>query len=166
MSVIEEKSGRIGWHQKIGNRIVLTVIIAAVLPLILLGGMIAIKVRLDLVKQTIASQKTLSATLLHGISALFHNYRRQIETVTVLPAVQSMQLSQQQPVIHEFLDQQRVFWRTIYDTSGEVKMVAIRNRKDEVKDGADGKIDPAGEGGMSKAFNQVIKNQTGRALCQ
>ncbi|HMM60888.1 MAG TPA: hypothetical protein PKC25_12250, partial [Candidatus Rifleibacterium sp.] len=105
MSNQEETSGKIPWHRRIGNRVVLTAILAAVIPLVLLGGTVAIKVRHDLVSQTVASQKTLTATLLHGIDSLFLNYRKQIESIARLPAMQSMQPSQQQPVIHEFLEQ-------------------------------------------------------------
>lgn len=57
MASQDEKSGKIAWYRRIGNRIVLTAIVAAVLPLFLLGGTVAVKVRLDLVQQTLTSQK-------------------------------------------------------------------------------------------------------------
>lgn len=159
MSENGEKTIKIGWHRKIGNRIVLTAIVAAVLPLLLLGGTIAIKVRLDLVKQTISSQKTLSATLLHGISTLFHNYRRQIESVAGTPAIQSMQFEQQLPIVQEFLEQHRVFFGcSIYDAEGRATVVAVRNQKDESKERSGSRIDFASNDGLAQTFRHVIKS--------
>jgi len=157
MSNQEESSGKIPWHRRIGNRVVLTAILAAVIPLVLLGGTIAIKVRHDLVRQTIASQKTLTATLLHGIDSLFLNYRKQIESIARLPAMQSMQPSQQQPVIHEFLEQQRIFFGcSVYDCEGVARLVFIRNQKDENHNGSGSRIDFTSRSGFSEGFRQVI----------
>lgn len=162
MAEISEKADNIGWHRKIGNRIILTAIIAAVLPMILLGGTIAVKVRLDLVKQTIAAQKTLSASLLHGIDALFQNYRRQLEAVAGLPAVQSMRCEQQLPVVEEFLDQQRVFFGCrVFDADGNTIVVAVKNRKDEAREPSPQKIDLAAADGFAQTLRHVLKS--GRA---
>lgn len=159
MASNETDSSRIPWHRRIGNRIVLTAILAAVLPLLLLGGTVALKVRLDLVRQTIASQKTLTATLLHGIDSLFQNYRRQLEAIASLPAVQSMQHAQQLPVVHEFLEQQRIFFGcTVYDRNGRAQLVALRNQKDEGSERAGSQLDLTARNSFSEGFVQVISS--------
>jgi HAMP domain-containing protein len=160
MSAIEENSPEIVWHRRIGNRIVLVAIISAVVPLLLLGATIAAKVRSDLLRQTVATQKTITATLLHGIASLFENYRRQIETVSSMPAVQSMQLSQQLPVIHEFLEQQKVFFGCrIYDATGRAVLIAVRNQKDESREKNAEALDLDAAAGLGKTAALVIKDK-------
>lgn len=160
MANSDEKNGSGSWYRKIGNRVMLTAIIAAILPLLLLGGTIALKVRLDLLSQTISSQKTTAATLMHGISSLFNNYRRQIETLASLPAVQSMTLEQQLPVVHDFLEQQKVFFGcTIYDQSGTVRLVAIRSRKDEGQQSVGTSTDIVSETPFAQTFRFVLQSR-------
>lgn len=152
-----ESSTRIPWHRRIGNRVVLTAILAAVIPLLLLGSTVAVKVRHDLVRQTVESQKTLAASLLHGINSLFQNYRRQIEAIAGLPAMQSMKPELQQPVVHEFLEQQRIFFGcSVYDRNGRALLVSIRNQKDEGLHGAGSLLDLQADGSFVAGFRQVI----------
>jgi HAMP domain-containing protein len=161
MTTSETSAGKIQWHRRIGNRVVLTAILAAVIPLLLLGGTIAIKVRHDLVRQTVASQKNLTATLLHGINSLFQNYRQQIQAIAVLPDMQSMNPDKQQPIVHEFFEQQRIFFGcNVYDRSGREQLVFIRNRKDEGLKGPGRQLDLSAQGSYVEGFMQVIN--TGR----
>lgn len=160
MATQEESSGKIAWHGRIGNRIVLTAIVAAVLPLLLLGGTVALKVRSDLVNQTIASQKTTMHSLLHGFSSLFSNYRRQIESIVALPAIQSMRHERQIRIIHDFLDQQKIYFGCeIYDIAGRRILEAIRNDHDVGMQPASGSIDFAGDPGYGKSFKNVVASR-------
>ena len=157
MTSSESPAGKIAWHRRIGNRIVLSAILAAVIPLLLLGGTITIKVRHDLVRQTVASQKTLTATLLHGIDSLFQNYRRLVETIASLPALQSMRSDLQQPVVQEFLDQQRIFFGcSIYDRHGKTTVNLIRNQKSEAKIDTGLQLDLRAQNSLSEGFRQVL----------
>lgn len=110
MATQEEKSGKIAWHRRIGNRIILTAIVAAVLPLFLLGGTVAVKVRADLLQQTVAAQKSTMKTLLHGFNSLFQNYCKQIESMVSLSEIQTMRYERQINIIHDFLNQQKIYF--------------------------------------------------------
>jgi len=160
MSNNDEKSRSGSWYLKIGNRVMLTAIIAAILPLLLLGGTIALKVRLDLLNQTITSQKNTAATIMHGIGALFNNYRRQIEIVAALPDTQTMLADRQIDIIHDFLEQQKVFFGcTIYDAKGEIKLVAIRSRKDEGKELLGSITDIKSDSPFARTFRFVLQSR-------
>jgi len=160
MATQDEKSGKIVWYRKIGNRIVLTAIVAAVLPLFLLGGTVAVKVRLDLVRQTIVAQKTTMMSLLHGFDSLFQNYRRQIESMVGLPDIQSMRHERQIKIIHDFLDQQKIYFGcNIYDREGRKILSAIRNDHDVGKTPATGTIDFAADPGYGASFRSVIRTR-------
>ena len=157
MAIQEEKSGKIAWHRRVGNRIVLTAIVAAVLPLFLLGGTVAVKVRLDLVRQTISAQKNTMMTLLHGFDSLFQNYRRQIESMVALPDIQSMRHERQLNIIHDFLDQQKIYFGcNIYDRNGAIKLTAVRNNREIGQQPASGTIDFAGNPGYGESFKRVV----------
>lgn len=160
MANSDEKSRSGSWYLKIGNRVMLTAIIAAILPLLLLGGTISLKVRLDLLNQTITNQKNTAATLMHGIGALFNNYRRQIEIVAALPEIQSMQADRQNEVIHEFLEQQKVFFGcTIYDSQGVIRLVAIRSRRDEGRERLGSKTDIKSDSPFARTFRFVMQSR-------
>lgn len=160
MATQDEKSGKIAWYRRIGNRIVLTAIVAAVLPLFLLGGTVAVKVRLDLVRQTIAAQKTTMMSLLHGFESLFQNYRRQIEAMVGLPDIQSMRHERQIQIIHNFLDQQKIYFGcNIYDREGRKILSAVRNDHDVGKQPASGTIDFAGDPAYGESFRRVLKTR-------
>ena len=160
MATQDEKSGRIAWYRRIGNRIVITAIVAAVLPLFLLGGTVAVKVRLDLVRQTIAAQKTTMMSLLHGFDSLFQNYRRQIEAMVGLPDIQSMRHERQIQIIHDFLDQQKIYFGcNIYDREGRKILSAVRNDHDVGKQPASGTIDFAGDPAYGESFRRVLKTR-------
>jgi len=160
MATQDEKSGKIAWYRRIGNRIVLTAIVAAVLPLFLLGGTVAVKVRLDLVRQTIAAQKTTMMSLLHGFESLFQNYRRQIEAMVGLPDIQSMRHERQIQIIHNFLDQQKIYFGcNIYDREGRKILSAVRNDHDVGKQPASGTIDFVGEPAYGESFRRVLKTR-------
>ncbi|PKL50807.1 MAG: hypothetical protein CVV42_02035 [Candidatus Riflebacteria bacterium HGW-Riflebacteria-2] len=160
MAIQDEKSGKIAWYRRIGNRIVITAIVAAVLPLFLLGGTVAVKVRLDLVQQTIASQKNTMMSLLHGFGSLFQNYRRQIESMVNLPEIQSMRHERQIQIIHDFLDQQKIYFGcNIYDLEGRKILSAVRSDHDFGKRPATGTIDFAGDPGYGKSFLNVVKTR-------
>jgi HAMP domain-containing protein len=157
MATTEEKTGKIAWYRRIGNRIVLTAIVAAVLPLFLLGGTVAVKVRLDLVQQTMTSQKNTMMTLLHGFDSLFQNYRRQIESLVALPAIQSMKRERQIGLIHDFLDQQKIYFGcNIYNLDGKIILNAIRNNRETGTPPESGLIDFAGNGGYGESFKRVV----------
>ncbi|NCB37376.1 MAG: HAMP domain-containing protein [Erysipelotrichia bacterium] len=127
------------------------------MPLLLLGGTVAIKVRLDLLRQTVASQKTLTASLLHGIDSLFQNYRRQIDTIAKLPEIQSMSRLRQLPVINEFLEQQRIFFGcTVYTSDGAPLLTVIRNQKDESAGSGSRNIDFKSPDVFSQSFLRVL----------
>ncbi len=152
-----ESSNKIPWHRRIGNRIVLTAILAATIPLFLLGSTVAVKVRHDLVRQTVESQKNLAASLLHGIDSLFQNYRRLIEAIAALPAIQSMRPEAQQPVVHEFLEQQRIFFScSVYTRDGRALLVAIRNQKDESHLQPGIQLDLQADNSFIAGFRQVV----------
>ncbi len=157
MTFSDSSSGKIPWHRRIGNRLILTAILAAVIPLLLLGGTVAIKVRHDLVRQTVASQQTLTATLLHGIDSLFQSCRRQVETIAILPDIQSMLADRQQPVVQGFLDQQRIFFGcSIYDCQGKTTLSLVRNQKGEADNGGGRQLDLADGGSVADGFRKVV----------
>ncbi|NLF95449.1 MAG: HAMP domain-containing protein [Candidatus Riflebacteria bacterium] len=160
MASQDEKSGKIAWYRRIGNRIVLTAIVAAVLPLFLLGGTVAVKVRLDLVQQTLTSQKNTMMSLLHGFGSLFQNYRRQIESMVALPDIQSMRHERQIKIVHDFLDQQKIYFGcNIYDREGRKILSAVRNDQDFGKTPATGTIDFAGDPAYGQSFRNVVKTR-------
>ncbi|EKD82187.1 MAG: hypothetical protein ACD_39C01434G0001 [uncultured bacterium] len=157
MATQEEKSGKIAWYRRIGNRIVLTAIVAAVLPLFLLGGTVAVKVRLDLVRQTISAQKNTMKTLLHGFNSLFQNYRKQIDSLVSLPDIQSMRHERQIKLIHDFLDQQKIYFGcNIYDKEGRIILTAVRNNRDIGLQPASGTLDFSDHAGYGETFKKVV----------
>lgn len=157
MAIQEEKSGRIAWYRRIGNRIVLTAIVAAVLPLFLLGGTVAVKVRLDLLRQTVSAQKNTMKSLLHGFNSLFHNYRVQIESMVSLPEMQSMHHKRQVHIVQEFLDQQKIYFGcNIYDRDGRIILTAVRNHHEIGLQPASGTIESTADAGYVESFRKVV----------
>ncbi len=157
MALQEEKSGKIAWHRKIGNRIVLTAIVAAVLPLFLLGGTVAVKVRTDLLQQTVNAQKSTMKTLLHGFNSLFQNYCKQIESMVSLSEIQTMRYERQINIIHDFLDQQKIYFDCkIYDKEGKIILSALRNNRDTGVPTASSSIDFVGDPGYVNSFRAVV----------
>ncbi|GAB4267987.1 MAG: hypothetical protein Kow0029_02940 [Candidatus Rifleibacteriota bacterium] len=153
-----EKLAELKWYQRIGNRIILTAIVAAVLPLVIISGNIGFKVRNDLIWQTIFSQKQLSETIQHGIESLFRNYYRQIDSLARLPAIQGMKPELQNGLIHEFLEQRKIFYScSVYSKNGKIVSVAIRNRKDNFESAPED-FSAAGNGinPLKKAFDSVL----------
>jgi HAMP domain-containing protein len=148
----------LGWFQKIRNRIVFTVIIAAVLPLMLISGSIAFKVRKDLVEQTVLTQKQRTQTIQHGIQTLFKSYFKQMENLAKIPEIQGMKAEEQIKPIHEFLEQQKIFLScSVYTDELSIVSVALRNRKDQIdyapEDFSSG---PDEVSKMKKAFDKVV----------
>ncbi|PKL45540.1 MAG: hypothetical protein CVV41_00655 [Candidatus Riflebacteria bacterium HGW-Riflebacteria-1] len=157
MAMQDEKSGRIAWYRRIGNRIVITAIVAAVLPLFLLGGTVAVKVRIDLLKQTIAAQKSTMQSLLHGFNSLFNNYRVQIESMASMPEMQSMRHGRQIHIVQDFLDQQKIYFGcNIYDRAGKIILKAVRNHHEIGLQPASGAIESAADAGYVESFRRVV----------
>ncbi len=159
MVEIEQTAHKLNWHQKIGNRIVLTVIFAAVLPLLLISGSIAFKVRNDLVHQTVHAQKQRAATIQHGIETLFHSYYQQIESLARQPEIQSMNAELQLKSIRNFLDQQKIYFScALYKSNLTINSVALRNRKDQIDYAPEDFSVPANKSfnPLMQAFSKVI----------
>lgn len=160
MATQEEKSGKIAWHRRIGNRIILTAIVAAVLPLFLLGGTVAVKVRADLLQQTVAAQKSTMKTLLHGFNSLFQNYCKQIESMVSLSEIQTMRYERQINIIHDFLDQQKIYFDCkIYNREGKIILSALRNNRDTGVANASDSIDFVNDPGYVDSFKSVISTR-------
>lgn len=152
------RPNKLQWYQRIGNRIVLVAIVSAVLPLLMISSTIALKVRNDLVQQTVLAQKQRAATIQHGIEMLLLSYYQQIETLARLPQVQSMNSDHQIDFARDFLEQQKIFFScAIYSRQKSILCLAIRNRKDSIELAPEAFVDQSGEETpISAAFSRVI----------
>lgn len=161
MESMSEKQAELNWFQRIGNRIILITIVAAIIPLLLISGTIAFKVQNDLVRQTVLAQKQRTSTIQHGIESLFRSYYQQIESLAGLPEIQGMDAKSQDATINEFLEQQKIFFScSVYGKNGTIKSVALRNRKDQVEFAPED-FSQARDGSMSplkQAFENVLSS--------
>jgi HAMP domain-containing protein len=166
MNDVNDRQDGLKWFQRIGNRIILTSIIAAVLPLLLISGTIGFKVRNDLVRQTVLVQKQRTATIQHGIESLFNSYYEQIESLSQIPAIQSMNPEQQHRVIHEFLEQQKIFFScSVYGIDRSIKSVALRNRKDQAEIPPENFSSSQHKDPLNAAFANVVSSAKPAFVC-
>ncbi len=160
MTASQKNFSGLKWCQRIGNRIVLVTIISAALPLLIISGTIAFKVRNDLIDQTVITQKQRAATIQHGIIALLNSYYQQIENLARLPMIQGMNNEEQTLLIREFLDQQKIFFScSIYTRQKTIVSVALRNRKDNVEFAPEdfSNVSPTSKSTLNIAFEKVIR---------
>ncbi len=160
MSSGEKKQVGLKWYQRIGNRIVLVAVLSAALPLFIISSTIAVKLRNDLIQQTVLAQKQRAQTIKHGIESLLAEYYQQIETLARLPMIQGMNPVDQNFLIREFLEQQKIFFScAVYNRHKSIKSVALRNRKDAVEFAPeDFSTAPDGsESPLTIAFEKVIR---------
>jgi len=117
------------WFQKIGNKIMSVAILAGLVPVLLLGGTIAFKVRNDLVKQAMLSQQATTAAILSGIDALLNSYERHLSLIAQDPEIQGMDPRLQTENLYWFLDLNPVFYSCfVYLTDGYINTIAFQNR--------------------------------------
>ena len=92
------------WHQRIGNRIVAVAVLAAFVPILILGITIAVKFRKDLLQQAIDSQTGLTGAIQNGIDSLLKSYERQLRYLAQEPELQLMDADRQREAMYRFLD--------------------------------------------------------------
>jgi HAMP domain-containing protein len=125
-----ENQTQLNWYQKIGNKIILTTILAGILPLLLLGGTVASKVQNDLLKQAINSQESRTKALSQGIASLLSSYQEQMKILADSPLIQGMNQEKQLIEIHDFLDRHPYFFSCfIFKPNGDVQCMTLRNRR-------------------------------------
>ncbi len=130
MKQVNETESKLNWYQKIGNKIILTTILAGILPLLLLGGTVASKVQSDLLNQAISSQKARTRALSQGIASLLSSYQEQMKILADSPAIQGMVQEKQLLEIHEFLDKHPYFFSCfIFKPDGDIQCMTLRNRR-------------------------------------
>ncbi|OIP23447.1 hypothetical protein AUK22_09775 [bacterium CG2_30_54_10] len=117
------------WHQRIGNRIVAVAVLAAFVPILILGITIAVKFRKDLLQQAIDSQTGLTGAIQNGIDSLLKSYERQLRYLAQEPELQLMDADRQREAMYRFLDFNPFFYSCfIYRSDGVVSSLAFRNR--------------------------------------
>ncbi|NLI79285.1 MAG: HAMP domain-containing protein [Candidatus Riflebacteria bacterium] len=125
------------WHQRIGHRIVAVAVLAAFVPIMILGLTIGVKFRRDLVQQAINAQLGLTGAIQNGIDSLLRSYERQLSALATDPDVQQMEdagtpgrvADRQREAMYRFLDINPVFYSCfIYAADGTVTSIAFRNR--------------------------------------
>lgn len=123
----QEKS--LPWHQRIGNRIVAVAVLAAFLPILILGFTIGVTVRKDLLEQAIHNQTSLTGAIQNGIDSLLKSYERELGYLAQDPDIQLMETDKQREAMYRFLDFNPVFYSCfIYRLDGDVTSIAFRNR--------------------------------------
>lgn len=126
-----KKSKTKKWSDKFGNKIMAAALVSAIIPVLLLGFLVVNKLRTDLIKQALSSQKTFSDTVTSGVDALIESFKKQLEMLCTLPAVQSMQKDMQVKAMYDFFSFNPVFYSIlIYDIDSCVNSVAYRNREE------------------------------------
>jgi len=152
------------WSDKFGNKIMAAAVVSAIIPVLLLGFLIVHKLRTDLIKQALSSQKTFSYAVTSGVDALIESFKKQLEMLAGLPEMQSMEKDRQVEAMHDFFSFNPVFYSIIiYDTDSYVKSAAYRNREEHQQNKYIGKHLLSGKSEVNlpakEAFKAVLKSK-------
>jgi len=152
------------WSDKFGNKIMAAAVVSAIIPVLLLGFLVVHKLRTDLIKQALSSQKTFSYAVTSGVDALIESFKKQLEMLASLPEMQSMEKDRQIEAMHDFFSFNPVFYSIIiYDTDSYVKSAAYRNREEYLQNKYIGKHLLSGKSEVNlpakEAFKAVLKSK-------
>ena len=152
------------WSDKFGNKIMAAAVVSAIIPVLLLGFLIVHKLRTDLIKQALSSQKTFSYAVTSGVDALIESFKKQLEMLAGLPEIQSMEKDRQVEAMHDFFSFNPVFYSIIiYDTDSYVKSAAYRNREEHQQNKYIGRHLLSGKSEVNlpakEAFKAVLKSK-------
>jgi HAMP domain-containing protein len=120
---------KLPWSRQIGNKVLLMAVIAGILPMLILGGTLAVKMRRDLISEAMIAQSTMTGAIQHGINSLLTGYVRQLELLAEDPEIQGGTGEEQTQAIFRFLDLNPMFFSCfVYNASGTITSVGFRNR--------------------------------------
>ncbi len=117
------------WFRRIGDRILLVAVVSALVPLVIIGTMVSLKVRHDLINQAIEAQQSVTGAILHSIGATVQASVRQVQMMAQDPAMQSMEREAQVRTMYRFLDLNTLYYSFfVYRADGTTNAIAYRSR--------------------------------------
>lgn len=122
-------AGKLPWYRRLTARVVLTAILAGLVPMLLVGGALAWRLHEELVDQAIRTMQTRTATIRNGIESVIGGYERQASLLAQTPEIQRFDRDGQMDALYRFLDLNPVMYSIfVYDASGTITNLAFRNR--------------------------------------
>jgi len=122
-------AGKLPWYRRLAARVVLTAILAGLVPMLLVGGALVWRLHDELVEQAIRTMQTRTAAIRNGIESVIGGYERQAALLAQTPEIQRFDRAGQMDSLYRFLDLNPVLYSIfVYDASGTITNLAFRNR--------------------------------------
>ncbi|HOY68423.1 MAG TPA: cache domain-containing protein [Candidatus Ozemobacteraceae bacterium] len=123
------EAGKLPWHRRLATRVILTAMLAGLVPMLLVGGALAWRLHDELVGQAISTMKTRTGAIRNGVEAVIGNYERQVSLLAATPEIQRFDRDGQLEAMYRFMDLNPLLFSIfVYDASGTITNLAYRNR--------------------------------------
>ncbi len=117
------------WYRKIKFRIVAVSLLSGIIPLILIGLFIILKMKTTLIEQDVRNQQSKTGSIRQGINIIQKMYEKQLLLLAQDPRVQSSEPKKLLEALYVFLDMNpRYSSSFVYDSKGNIIQLAFRNR--------------------------------------
>lgn len=122
-------AGKLPWYRRLATRVILTAMLAGLVPMLLVGGALAWRLHDELVTQALSTMQTRATAIKNGIESVIGNYERQATLLAQTPEIQRFDRAGQMDPLYRFLDLNPVLYSIfVYDASGTITNLAFRNR--------------------------------------
>jgi len=122
-------AGKLPWYRRLATRVVLTAMLAGLVPMLLVGGALAWRLHDELVTQAISTMQTRTTAIKNGIEAVIGSYERQVSLLAKTAEIQRFDRNVQMDPLYRFLDLNPVLFSIfVYNASGTITNLAYRNR--------------------------------------